>query len=53
MKVDLKITLVMCYASKPKNEKKLKANIVELVSKLRCHKLFTSVNRYKDHYYHM
>lgn len=44
MGVDLRITLVMYYDCKPKNEEREKANTFEFVSQIRCHKLFTSVN---------
>lgn len=45
MRVDLKITLIMFYDCKPKNDEKEKAYIFEFVSQLRCHKLLTSVYR--------
>lgn len=45
MRVDLRITLIMFYGCKPKNEEREKANTYEFVSHLRCHKLFTLVNR--------
>jgi len=45
MRVDLRITLIMFYDSKPKNEEREKANFFEYVSLLRCHKLFTTVNK--------
>lgn len=45
MRVDVRITFIMFYISKPKNEEREKANAFEFVSQLRCHRLFTSVNR--------
>ncbi|XP_025407261.1 KICSTOR complex protein C12orf66-like [Sipha flava] len=45
MRVDVRITFIMFYTSKPKNEEREKANAFEFVSQLRCHRLFTSVNR--------
>lgn len=45
MRVDLRITLIMFYDCKPKNEEREKANLFEYVSLLRCHKMFTTVNK--------
>lgn len=48
IRMDLKITFVMCYDSKPKNEKKLKSDVNEFVSQIRCHNIFSVINRFKD-----
>lgn len=45
MKVDVRITFIIFYDCKPKNEEREKANTFEFVSQLRCHRLFSSINR--------
>lgn len=43
--VDWRVTLIMFYDCKPKNEEREKANTYEFISQIQCHKLFLTINK--------